>query len=160
MSRQTTRNPDPPRPPDADAARTDEGSRPAHYRKRHRITHAREFQSVYDRGVKKHRGPITLFALPNTLDCPRLGLSIGARVGPAVQRNRLKRLLREAFRLEQHHLPARADGTRYDLVLTCRPHAFWTLAAYRKALRELAASAHAAHVAHAHRAPEDQERSP
>ncbi|MBX3387021.1 MAG: ribonuclease P protein component [Phycisphaeraceae bacterium] len=115
-----------------------------HFRQRHRLTHAREFEAVYTANVRKHRGPVTLFSLPNGRAWPRLGLSIGSRVGPAVQRNRLKRLLREAFRLEQHHLPARADGTRYDLVITCRPHGFWTLAAYRKALRELADSAHAA----------------
>lgn len=116
----------------------------AHYRKRHRLTHAREFKAVYDANIRKHRGPMTVFTLPNPHSWPRLGLSIGARVGPAVQRNRLKRLLREAFRLEQHALAARADGARYDVVITCRPHAFWTLAAYRKALRELVDAGHTA----------------
>ncbi len=117
---------------------------PAHYRKRHRLTHAREFQAVYDANIRKHRGPITIFTLPNTHPWPRLGLSIGARVGPAVERNRLKRLLREAIRLEQHALAQRADGTCYDAVITCRPHDFLPLAAYRKALRELIAAGHAA----------------
>ncbi len=40
---------------------------------------------------------------------PRLGLSIGKRFGNAVQRNRWKRVVREAFRLEQHSLPADWD---------------------------------------------------
>jgi ribonuclease P protein component len=54
-------------------------------------------------------GAMIVFGRPNGLGCPRLGLAVGRVVGGAVQRNRVKRLLREAFRLEQHALPAGLD---------------------------------------------------
>jgi ribonuclease P protein component len=49
--------------------------------------------------------------LANQADCPRLGLAIATRTfGSAVARNRIKRLARESFRLNQHRLP-RVDVT-------------------------------------------------
>ncbi|MGE9295356.1 MAG: ribonuclease P protein component [Puniceicoccales bacterium] len=46
---------------------------------------------------------------PAARPCRRLGVIASRRVGGAVQRNRAKRMLREAFRLNQHHLPEHCD---------------------------------------------------
>lgn len=90
--------------------------------------------------VRKTRGVLMVSAFPNALTYPRLGLSVGTRVGPAVVRNRCKRLLREAFRLEQHNFPQSASGN-YDLVVGVRggkvPPAL-TLPTCRRSLVELA----------------------
>ena len=90
------------------------------FRQRHRLRHDREFQAVYASGVRKQRGVLIVSVLPNALEHPRLGLSVGTRVGPAVVRNRCKRLVREAFRLEQASL-ARSPTGGYDIVVGIRP---------------------------------------
>jgi len=90
-----------------------------HFRDRHRLTHARQFAAAFEAKLRKSRGPITIFTLPNELGHCRIGLSVGSRVGNAVARNRIKRLVREAFRLEQHELAAIGS---YDIVITVRPH--------------------------------------
>lgn len=104
------------------------------FRPRHRLGHNREFQAVYAAKVRKARGPIAIFGVPNDLGHARLGLSVGRAIGPAVARNRVKRLLREAFRLEQ---AAGALPAGLDLVVTVRPHRTMTLAAYRRVLVDL-----------------------
>jgi len=126
----------PPTPPSAPKPE------PLHFRARHRLTHAREFEAVYAAKVRKSRGPITLFGMPNTLGWPRLGLAVSARVGSAVIRNRWKRMLREAFRLQQHTLTRGPAGECYDLIASVRAapgQPVWTLPACSKALAELAA---------------------
>jgi ribonuclease P protein component len=129
-----------PAPVAAEAAPEDAAD--LHFRARHRLSHALEFQAVFGAQVKRYRGPIALFTLPNGKPNSRLGLSISGRVGSSVVRNHLKRLIREAFRLEQHNLARSADGTGYDIVVTARPHQHLPLAAYRLLLRELVADAH------------------
>lgn len=85
--------------------------------RRLRLTSARQFQAVYRQGRRAAAPPLVVFALPNELEHARLGLSVSRRVGGAVARNRIRRLIREAFRHHQHDLPG-----RYDLVVTVRPH--------------------------------------
>ncbi len=113
----------------------DTASYPAHTRRRFtfsrrmRLSLARDYQHVYRTRVSKTIGPLAVFALPNDLAHPRLGLAVGRRVGAAHQRHTIKRRLREAFRYLQHDLP-----TGYDFVVRVRPHATLTLAEYQKML--------------------------
>lgn len=96
------------------------------YPKSRRLGGRLHFAAVREKGLKEARGPLTLRALPNELSHSRLGISIGRHCGNAVRRNRIKRLLREAFRLLQHDLPA-----GYDVMVSVRPHTPLGLADYQ-----------------------------
>lgn len=113
------------------------GQRRLGFSRRQRLTHAREFQAAFAGRCSVPAGPLRIHARLNATDPPaaRLGLSVGRRVGPAVRRGRIKRLLREAFRLEQARLPAGVD-----LVVAVHPHAELELAEYRRLLVAAAAS--------------------
>ncbi len=87
------------------------------------------FAAVFDAKVRRGAGPLVIYAAPNELGHPRLGLSVGRRVGNAVRRNRIKRLLREALRLAQHELPG-----SLDLLVVVKPHDPLTLERYRSLL--------------------------
>jgi len=75
-------------------------------------------RSDFDRALREglrlgdHR--MTLWAVPNDLGTVRFGLIVGRKHGNAVRRNRIKRVLRSAFRLSQHDLPTGLD-------LVCSP---------------------------------------
>lgn len=110
------------------------------FRRAQKLTHAREFKAVFDHRMRKGSGPLGVFLKPNDLAKPRLGLSIGRAVGGATVRNRLKRLIREAFRLNQAAIPTREGGS-YDLVVSAKPHEPMTLAEYAALLLDLIAHA-------------------
>lgn len=75
-----------------------------------RVRRARDFERVYRRGGRARGRFVTVAVAPNDLDCTRLGLSIGKRVfRRAVPRNRVRRLVREAFRLGYPDLPHGVD---------------------------------------------------
>lgn len=112
---------------------------PLTFRPRHRLTHAKQFAAVYAAKASKVRGPLVVFALPNDLPHPRLGLAVGRHVGNAVRRNLVKRLLRETLRLDQYTLPASITG-RYDYVVRPRTHEPLSLDQYRALFGEAAAS--------------------
>lgn len=88
-----------------------------------------DYDAVFDARARDSRGPLTTYARPNGLSHPRMGMSVGRKVGTAVRRNRIRRLLRESYRLLQYDLPS-----GYDLVVVVRPHAPLALAEYQRLL--------------------------
>lgn len=74
-----------------------------------RIKNSRDFARIYERRIRAADGYLLIFAAPNTLGHARFGVSVSKKLGGAVRRTALKRLLREAFRLSQHELTSDLD---------------------------------------------------
>lgn len=127
----------------AEAARPADAPRPT--AKRGRLSRSADFERVYRRGRSHGNRFFVLHVFPRGAEgpapelgtAPRLGLSVSRRVGGAVERNLVKRLVREAFAIECARLP-----TGLDVVVVARPGAHELaeregLAGVREALAEL-----------------------
>jgi ribonuclease P protein component len=92
-------------------------------RKRRRLSRSGDFQRVYREGSSRANRYLVLYRFPRGEgdrpdEGPRLGVSVGRKVGGAVQRNRVKRVLREAFWAAGGDLPPEDD-----YVVVARPEA-------------------------------------
>src|SRR5262249_62207125 len=79
--------------------------------RRGRLSRSAEFERVYRQGQSRGNRHLVVYAFANaSTDAPRLGLSVSRAIGGAVERNRLKRLLREAFAGVEGELRPGQDG--------------------------------------------------
>ncbi len=77
------------------------------YSREQRLLTPGDFKPVFANPVRAASPQLTLLAVPNALGHPRIGLTIAKKqVKKACQRNRIKRIVRDSFRLHQHDLPA------------------------------------------------------
>tara|TARA_R110000782_G_scaffold211115_2_gene299073 strand:+ start:27771 stop:28175 length:405 start_codon:yes stop_codon:yes gene_type:complete len=120
---------------------------PTHpFRARHRLSLDHDYKAVFAHRLTKSRGPLIVFLKPNTHPEHRLGLSIGRRVGNAVARVRLKRAIREAFRIDRPVYPMPGDTNTYDIIVSARAHNPLSLNDYRALLLDAIQAAHREHA--------------
>ena len=72
-----------------------------------RVRQRWEYIQIQRRGARTHSQHFVILALPSLSDRPRarIGYAVGRKVGGAVKRNRIKRLIREVFRRQALSLP-------------------------------------------------------
>jgi ribonuclease P protein component len=97
--------------------------------KLYRLRRRTDIDSVFACGISARDRLATLVARANSLPFSRMGVGISKRHGNAVQRNRIKRLCREAMRLSRPELPA-----GWDYMLLPKAGARLTLASLRKSV--------------------------
>ncbi|MFH0982519.1 MAG: ribonuclease P protein component [Planctomycetota bacterium] len=102
------------------------------FRRSQHMSRRRDFERVVRTACSAADARLVVYLAGNEGGCSRLGLSVGKRVGPAVKRNRIKRLIREAFRRLQHDLPAGVDVL---VIPRCADHP--SLEGYQHSLRVL-----------------------
>jgi len=77
--------------------------------KTERVRKKKNYVTIYQKGVRVHSSNFTVILNPNPSGEKRLGLAVSKKVGNAATRNRIKRLLREFFRLNKDTLPDSKD---------------------------------------------------
>jgi ribonuclease P protein component len=104
-------------------------TKPNAFRKAEHLRRPSDFRRVYERRRSAADAWLLVYACENGLPHLRLGLSVSRKVGQATQRNRLRRLYREAFRFTRSEMPI-----GLDLVLIPRSSQEPTLADVKQSL--------------------------
>ncbi len=78
----------------------------------------RDFRRLYSKGKTAANAYLVVYYRRNKTAVNRLGLTVGTRIGKAVVRNRVRRLIRESYRLREEQL-----RKGYDLVIVARTRA-------------------------------------
>lgn len=99
------------------------------FRPQQHLRSGADFERVYNRKCRGSDQHLLIFGDWNGLSETRIGLSVSRKLGNAVVRNRLKRMLREAFRHGQYDLPA-----GLDLILIPKAGSQSTVDDYRQSL--------------------------
>jgi len=106
------------------------------YARECRLTLPADFERVFSQRQRFSDARLLVYATLGTTALTRAGFSVSRKHGPSVARHRMKRLLREAFRLSRPELP-----TGLDLVVIPQPGAVATMQEYRWSLARLAQKA-------------------
>jgi ribonuclease P protein component len=85
------------------------GRRLEEFSKSNRILKRERFREVYNAGRKVQARYFTAFVMPNQSEKPRIGITATRKIGNSVERNRARRLMREAFRKNKWLVPNGVD---------------------------------------------------
>lgn len=86
-----------------------------HFSRSQKLLNADQYKFVFSKSQRFGNKSFTLLARHNGLGHPRLGLAISKKaVNKAVDRNRIKRIIRDSFRVNQHELPS------VDIIAMCK----------------------------------------
>ena len=95
------------------------------FSRRERLLHSKDFERVFKEGRIKTGKLLVIRYLRNDLDVSRIGITVGKRHGNAVKRNRMKRLIREVYRLNKSRLKSNYDFVVSVKTIPEKPLCYW-----------------------------------
>lgn len=99
------------------------GARDESFSRENRLRKSNEFRRIFSRGKRVSTRYFVIYSLPNRLTHSRIGIQVKAKIGSAVRRNYIKRMVRETFRKMKHEFRSPVDliliAEKQILDLTC-----------------------------------------